>query len=132
MRPLLAPEPSHGTKMITLLVGVAGYRVGTLSGAGRAALAVPQQRAAAPVMQEDGPSSAPEAAKEPEPEPEPEPVFGTEAYFAKEKAKKGIATAPERDSRGGFFQIFGGESGPEPPPATTVAEVRHLVRRGWC
>ena len=110
--------------MIALLVGVEGYRVGTLSGAGRAALAVPQQRAAALVMQEDGPSPAPEAAKEPE--PEPEPVFGTEAYFAKEKAKKGIA-APERDSRGGFFQIFGGESGPEPPPAKTVAEVRHHV-----
>ena len=110
--------------MIALLVGVEGYRVGTLSGAGRAALAVPQQRAAALVMQEDGPSSAPEAAKEPE--PEPEPVFGTEAYFAKEKAKKGIA-APERDSRGGFFQIFGGEGGSEPPPAKTVAEVRHHV-----
>ena len=112
--------------MIALLVGVEGYRVGTLSGAGRAALAVPQQRAAALVMQEDGPSPAPEAAKEPEPEPEPEPVFGTEAYFAKEKAKKGIA-APERDSRGGFFQIFGGEGGSEPPPAKTVSEVRHHV-----
>ena len=94
MRPLLAPEPSHGTKMITLLVGVAGYRVGTLSGAGRAALAVPQQRAAATVMQEDGPSSAPEAAKEPEPEPEPEPVADALRATTWVQYSKGSSTAP--------------------------------------
>merc|ERR1740130_520640 len=83
-----------------LLVGVEGYRVGS---------------AAVLLMQEDGPSPAPEAADE------PEPAYGTEAYFAKEKAKKGIAT-PEGDPRGGFFQIFGGESGPEPAPAKSIAE----------
>ena len=107
--------------MIALLVGVEGYRVGTVSATGlqRAAPATLQQRAVL-VMQEDGPSSAPEAADE------PEPAYGTEAYFAKEKAKKGIAT-PEGDPRGGFFQIFGGESGPEPAPAKSIAEVSRAV-----
>ena len=72
-------------------------------------------------MQEDGQSPAPEAA-----DAAPEPAYGTEAYFAKEKAKKGIAT-PEGDPRGGFFQIFGGDSGPEPAPAKSIAEVSRAV-----
>ena len=109
--------------MIALLVGVEGYRVGTVSATGlqRAAPATLQQRAAVLVMQEDGQSPAPEAA-----DAAPEPAYGTEAYFAKEKAKKGIAT-PEGDPRGGFFQIFGGESGPEPAPAKSIAEVSRAV-----
>ena len=109
--------------MIALLVGVEGFRAGTVSAAGlqRAAPAILQQRTAVLIMQEDGPSPAPEAADE------PEPAYGTEAYFAKEKAKKGINT-PEGDPRGGFFQIFGGDNdGPEPPPAKTIAEVRRVV-----
>ena len=107
--------------MIALLVvGVEGYRVGSAAGLQRAAPATLQQRAAVLIMQEDGPSPAPEAADE------PEPAYGTEAYFAKEKAKKGIAT-PEGDPRGGFFQIFGGESGPEPAPAKSIAEVSRAV-----
>ena len=104
-----------------LLVGVEGYRVGSAAGLQRAAPATLQQRAAVLIMQEDSPSPAPEAADE------PEPAYGTEAYFAKEKAKKGINT-PEGDPRGGFFQIFGGDNdGPEPPPAKTIAEVRRVV-----
>ena len=66
--------------MIALLVGVEGYRVGTVSATGlhRAA----QQRAAVLVMLEDGPSAD-----------APEPAYGTEAYFAKEKAKKDAEAA---------------------------------------
>jgi hypothetical protein len=110
--------------MIALLVGVEGFRAGTVSAAGlqRAAPAILQQRTAVLIMQEDGPSPAPEAADE------PEPAYGTEAYFAKDKAKKGILT-PEGDPRGGFFQIFGGGEGgsEEPPPAKTIAEVSRAV-----
>merc|ERR1712205_209328 len=65
------------------------------------------------------PEEAPEDVAPPAPAP-----YGTEAYFAQQKAAKGIAV-PDEEGKEGFFEIFGlsgARDKPPPPPATKIED----------
>ena len=108
--------------MLALVFAAAGYRLSTTCSSVKP---LQQLQAATRVMMQEESPGPPEEAPEDVAPPAPAP-YGTEAYFAQQKAAKGIAV-PDEEGKEGFFEIFGlsgARDKPPPPPATKIEDVR--------